>query len=91
MDIRFISSLTPDDEEQVAPALLRAVSTLLDQFAIVYSIRIETSGRLVFQHAHPALNGDAVEGAAVDIVSALDANTTFKSLAQKSPSTQNKG
>lgn len=58
MNIRFISSLTPEDEDRLAPALLTAVGTLLDQLPIAYTLRIETSGSTVFQHAHA---GDGVE------------------------------
>ena len=50
MNIRFISSLTPDDESRIAPALLTAARSLLDQFPISYTIRIETSEGRVFQH-----------------------------------------
>jgi hypothetical protein len=53
MDIRFISSLTADDENDFAPALLKAVSAVLDQFPIAYTLRIETTGSQVFQHTHP--------------------------------------
>jgi hypothetical protein len=54
MDIRFISSLTPEDENAFAPALLKAVGALLDQFPIAYTLRIETTGAQVFQHTHPS-------------------------------------
>jgi hypothetical protein len=54
MQIRFISGLTAEDEDQIAPALLRALTTLLDQFALAYTLRIETSGNKVFQHSQPA-------------------------------------
>ena len=53
MDIRFISSLTPDDENAFAPALVKAVGALLDQLPIAYTLRIETTGAQVFQHTHP--------------------------------------
>ena len=53
MEIRFVSSLTPDDENAFAPALLRAVSAMLDQFPIAYTLRVETTGAQVFQHSHP--------------------------------------
>jgi hypothetical protein len=56
MDIRFVSSLTSEDERLFAPALLKAVAALLDQLPIAYTVRIETTGAEVFQHAH------AVEG-----------------------------
>ena len=52
MDIRFISSLTAEDENLFAPALLKAVGALLDQLPIAYTIRIETTGAQVFQHTH---------------------------------------
>lgn len=54
MDIRFISSLTPDDENAFAPALLKVVAAFLEQFPVAYTLRIETTGAQVFQHAHPA-------------------------------------
>ena len=49
MEIRFISSLTAEDEDAFAPALLRAISALLDQMPISYTVRIETTGRRTFQ------------------------------------------
>ena len=62
MNIRFISSLTPEDEDRIAPAVLTAVGAFLDQLPIAYTLRIETSGNAVFQHAH---SGDAEEAEAV--------------------------
>ena len=53
MEIRFISSLTPEDENAFAPALMRAVAAVLDQFPIAYTLRVETTGAQVFQHSHP--------------------------------------
>lgn len=58
MEIRFISSLTSDDENAFAPALLRAVSAMLDQMPIAYTLRVETTGAQVFQHSHPGLDRD---------------------------------
>jgi hypothetical protein len=52
MEIRFVSSLTPEDENFFAPALLKAVAALLDQLPIAYTIRLETTGSQVFQHTH---------------------------------------
>ena len=60
MDIRFVSTLTAEDENHLAPALLAALGSLLDRFSIPYTVRIETTGDKVFQHTHPAcerLNG----------------------------------
>jgi hypothetical protein len=60
MEIRFISSLTPEDENAFAPAVLKAVVALLDQLPIAYTLRIETAGSQVLQHAHPAIGETAV-------------------------------
>ena len=54
MEIRFISTLTADDEGQMAPALMHAVTALLDALPIAYTLRIETLGSQVFQHTHPS-------------------------------------
>lgn len=51
MNIRFTSSLTPEDENAIAPALLQALTGLLDLLPIAYSIRIDTSDAQVFQHS----------------------------------------
>jgi hypothetical protein len=56
MDIRFISSLTPDDENDIAPALLKAAGAILDQFPIAYTLRIETTGAQIYLHTHPAFD-----------------------------------
>ena len=56
MEIRFISSLTPEDENAFAPALLKAVGAVLDQFPLAYTIRIETTGAQVYQHTHPSFD-----------------------------------
>ena len=65
MEIRFISTLTADDEGQMAPALMNAVTALLDALPIAYTLRIETLGAQVFQHTHPSAGGDAVDGQSV--------------------------
>ena len=59
MNIRFISTLTADDENQLAPGLLKAIGALLDQLPIAYTVRIETTGAQVFQHSHPSFDGGA--------------------------------
>jgi len=55
MDIRFVSTLTAEDEESLAPGLLQAIGSILDRLPIAYTIRIETTGARIFHHAHPAL------------------------------------
>jgi hypothetical protein len=58
VNIRFISSLTPEDEDRIAPAVITAVSAFLDQLPIAYTLRIETSGNAVHQHAHTNVEED---------------------------------
>lgn len=52
MEIRFVSSLTAEDENFFAPGLLKAIGAILDQLPIAYTIRIETTGAQVFQHTN---------------------------------------
>jgi hypothetical protein len=61
VNIRFTSTLTPEDENAVAPALLRAISSILDLIPIAYVIRIDTSDAQVYQHSRPSTQGPAVE------------------------------
>ena len=63
MDIRLISSLTAEDENTFAPALLRAVGAILDQFPIAYTLRIETTTSRVFQHTTPSVEPALTPGA----------------------------
>lgn len=65
MDIRFVSSLTSEDERLFAPALLKAVAAILDQLPIAYTVRIETTGADVFQHAHAV--DDSSKGEPVEV------------------------
>lgn len=53
VNIRFTSSLTPEDENVVAPAVLKALAGILDLLPIAYMIRIDTSDAQVYQHSGP--------------------------------------
>ena len=53
MNIRFTSSLTPEDENIVALAILNAVTGVLDLLPIAYTVRIDTSDSQVYQHSGP--------------------------------------
>ena len=55
MDIHFISSLTPDDEDRLAPALLEALKPMLGLMPIAYTIRIRTASNSVYQHTRTEL------------------------------------
>jgi phosphate/sulfate permease len=50
MNIRLISTLTPDDEARLAAAICAAAGPLLDHLSIAYTIRIETSDGQTFHH-----------------------------------------
>jgi hypothetical protein len=54
VNIRFTSSLTPDDENVIAPALVKAISGILDLLPIAYNLRIETSDSQTYQHTGPS-------------------------------------
>ena len=53
VNIRFTSSLTAEDENVLAPAVLAALSSILDLLPIAYMIRIDTSDSQVYQHSGP--------------------------------------
>jgi len=52
LDIRFVSSLTPDDENRLAPQVLNALGGVLDDLPIAYTLRIETAAGRSFSHNH---------------------------------------
>jgi hypothetical protein len=52
MEIRFVSSLTPDDEERLASPLLQLVCAVLDELPIAYTLVIETTTGTCVQHSH---------------------------------------
>ena len=59
MVIRFTSTLTPEDESSVAPALLKAVGQLLAPFPISYSMRIETTAGEVVEDGRLGSGSDS--------------------------------
>ena len=80
MDIRFVSSLTSEDEKLFAPALLKAVAALLDQMPITYTVRIETTGAAVFQHAHAGAPDEPSKPAKTDLFEAIGVNGNGRGL-----------
>jgi hypothetical protein len=42
VNIRFISTLTAEDENHLAPGILRAVSALADMFPIRFVVKLDT-------------------------------------------------
>ena len=55
MDIRFVSSLGPEEEERIAQALMAVLGQLLDGASLAYVLRIRTADRKVFEKTHPSL------------------------------------
>ena len=55
MRIELTSTLTQEDEDRLAPALLKALSGLLDMLPIAYMIRVETTDEHVLQHVSPRI------------------------------------
>jgi len=69
MEIRFISSLAPEDEARIAGGLATAIAALLDQLPIAYSLRIDTAVGKKFQHTHyPDADGQADTGSSAQAV-----------------------
>jgi hypothetical protein len=62
MNIRFVSSLTPEDENAIAPVLLNVVSSILSALPISYVIRIDTSDSQVFEHSAPQPGSPSLDG-----------------------------
>jgi hypothetical protein len=62
MEIQFVSSLTADDEERIAPGLLALVCAILDQLPVAYTLRIKTATGKPIQRtkAHPTSSSDLV-------------------------------
>jgi hypothetical protein len=52
LDIRFVSTLTADDEERIAGVLLNVLVKLLEDLPIAYALRIETTGAKIFQQSN---------------------------------------
>ena len=50
MDIHFISTLTPEDEDRYAPMVLAAVRAILESMPISYAVRIVTANGKSVQH-----------------------------------------
>jgi hypothetical protein len=50
MQIRFISTLTADDEERLAETIVETAKAMLGTFPIGYMLRVETTAMRVFEH-----------------------------------------
>ena len=64
MDIRFVSTLDPEEENRLASVVIDLVRSVLERFPLTYSLLITTSDSTVFQHGRSADNGN---GPAADV------------------------
>ena|SRR5688500_15500846 len=55
MEIRFISSLTPEDEARVGAAICKAAAQLLAPLSIAYTLRVHTTDGQMFCEQSAAL------------------------------------
>jgi hypothetical protein len=62
VEITLNSTLTAEDENLIAPAILRAVTNILDHLPIAYRVRIDTSDSQCYQHSGPDRTGHASNG-----------------------------
>jgi hypothetical protein len=56
MEIHLVSSLTPDDENRLAPRVLKAIEDVLERLPVSYSVRIETAIGNAIHHNHTAVH-----------------------------------
>ena len=54
MDIHFVSTLTPDDEERLASILVETAKTFLSCFPISYTLRVRATSDKVLEHTQNA-------------------------------------
>ena len=51
--IEVTSTLTQEDENHLAPAVLKLLSGILEMLPVAYMVRIETTDQTVFQQVNP--------------------------------------
>ena len=61
MDIHFVSTLTPDDEERLAAMIIETAKGLLSCFPISYTLRVTATSDKVLEHSQSAPNPVAVK------------------------------
>ena len=74
MDIRFVSSLNPEDEIRLAQGLLTAIAGVLDQLPIAYTLRIDAGSR-TFHHSHTSAEATLL-APGLDAVSGCETSST---------------
>lgn len=77
MDIHFISTLTPEDEDRYTPAVLNAVKAIVDMLPIAYTLRIATENGRVFQHTKSEVRTDPADSEGDDEPTFVPGRVTF--------------
>lgn len=54
--IEVTSTLTQEDENRIAPAVLKLLSGILEMLPVAYMVRIETTDQKVLEQVNPQLN-----------------------------------
>ena len=52
MEIRLISSLTPEDEARYASTLVKVMAAMLEELPITYAIHVQLADGNVVDHSH---------------------------------------
>ena len=52
MEIRLISSLTPEDEARYAATLIKVMAAMLENMPITYAIHVQLADGAVVDHSH---------------------------------------
>lgn len=63
MEIIFVSSLDPAEEERLASVLLATVNAMLVDTPLAYTLRIRTSSQKLFQQSHAGVMAPAEHNA----------------------------
>lgn len=56
MHIEVTSTLTQEDENRIAPAILKLLSGILETLPVAYLVRIETTDQQVLEQVNPQIS-----------------------------------
>jgi hypothetical protein len=54
VNVSFVSTLTSEDENRIAPVILKAIADILDLVPVAYVLRIDTVDAHVYQISKPS-------------------------------------
>lgn len=66
MHIEVTSTLTQEDENRLAPAVLKMLSGILEMLPVAYLVRVETADSQVFEQVNPNVSWEASRGSVTD-------------------------